>query len=699
MREDPVKSLGDDRLGFADIAQQLGEALYSQPADRGFVVGVSGPWGSGKSSIVSMALSHLGDKIEVLHFEPWLVGDRDELLAQLFELVRGSLTNSGVMAPDMARQARKLIDRFVVVSNGAARLARIGAATGILPGAGLVADGLDKLNEAVGTGDGEDELPDLKAIKDELTKALTGLKKKLVVFVDDLDRLNPDEAVEVLRLIRAVADFPNVLYVLAYDNDVLAANLEAALKVPNGAQYLDKIVHASFRVPRALPYDLARWTLTELTGFLPEIDGRMEHALDLVSGLWLETPRDAVRLTNAMRLYATHQKHRIHLGDMVVLQMSRLKAPRLYTWIENYLQPVILVTGYPEVTPASGNERAAELCDLLNAQASRFEQLVQVLRQIVPGLLVEWVDEGVRSEVVSLWDVAAEEARALSNDQRLGSPDHASLYFSFARPIWALPADAWAMIADAKDKDATLDDLTESRLVSVFAAIASDMQDCSEKQAENALAVFIRRAEDIYSWRDRSDLGVLAGTAQGLFGLVPKVPDPVSMLKRMAEGLPIWLAVGLLWDQLVERGLEPGPLAEERTYLLTEMEFETFKTNIVARLESIYVGDLVAMRGPGYALYLIDRFGDNRNNAFKRQKIKEDPDLLAKYLRNSATISTDAAGDYDLIEPWAVLQVFETLNECILRLREVNDLEKFVALVDAGAKQEIGSSRGEGETP
>src|SRR5690606_39707911 len=61
----------------------------------------------------------------------------------------------------------------------------------------------------------------LEKEKAQIQEELRKLERKIVVFVDDLDRLEPNEVVEVLRLVRAVVDFPNVIYVLCYSRDII----------------------------------------------------------------------------------------------------------------------------------------------------------------------------------------------------------------------------------------------------------------------------------------------------------------------------------------------------------------------------------------------------------------------------------------------------------------------------------------------
>jgi len=86
---------GEDKLGFGPTADLLAEALAVGTSSDGLVVGVTGRWGSGKSSLINLTQAALGrradgDRPHVIEFKPWLVGTRDALLQAMFaELVAG----------------------------------------------------------------------------------------------------------------------------------------------------------------------------------------------------------------------------------------------------------------------------------------------------------------------------------------------------------------------------------------------------------------------------------------------------------------------------------------------------------------------------------------------------------------------------------------------------------------------------------
>ena len=137
IEDTPLKATKSDRLGFREMAGHLASSFVQNDLSRGFVVGVEGAWGSGKSSLVNLALEELigqKDGPRVVRFAPWLVGNRNELLAQLFSDLKPVVLES---VPATEREETKaILGRYAQVSSGLAALADV-AELGGLPWAGI----------------------------------------------------------------------------------------------------------------------------------------------------------------------------------------------------------------------------------------------------------------------------------------------------------------------------------------------------------------------------------------------------------------------------------------------------------------------------------------------------------------------------------------------------------------------------------
>src|SRR5690606_8366964 len=268
----PIEAPSEDRLGFGPAAGHVAEAIRKMASPDGFVIGIEGEWGSGKSSfinLVSDALREPDNAPEIVRFLPWLIRSRESLRKQLFTAITTAALR--IDAGDVQVHGWKRLRSHIWPSRYSAQALRKKKIKGLysrfssrLVQAGKLAELFGLAGAGVATEAGkrmaEEWLGNSSLEKDkaQIQAELRKLERKIVVFVDDLDRLEPNEVVEVLRLVRAVVDFPNVIYVLCYSRDIIAKNLSTALHIEKGEEFLEKIVQVSFSVPRPEAFDLRR---------------------------------------------------------------------------------------------------------------------------------------------------------------------------------------------------------------------------------------------------------------------------------------------------------------------------------------------------------------------------------------------------------------------------------------------------------
>src|SRR4051794_40726370 len=139
-----LRSGDQDKLGFRDIAARIATSLVDHASEGGLVVGIEGTWGSGKSSLLFLieeALTKLPKKQRpsVVNFRPWLVGNRDALLTNLFAslgqkidqvaLERGDASRTTVTKAKVAAEALR---KFTVgLGKAGAAIEVAGDATGL----------------------------------------------------------------------------------------------------------------------------------------------------------------------------------------------------------------------------------------------------------------------------------------------------------------------------------------------------------------------------------------------------------------------------------------------------------------------------------------------------------------------------------------------------------------------------------------
>jgi hypothetical protein len=199
------------------------------------VVGLIGAWGSGKTSVLHLVRTELAqdDTWSVVDFNPWVVSD-------VAGLTREFLATMASALPEKS-SARKSLARYA---------GRVAPYTSL---AGFV--GVDPSRAVEATAVWLSGDTSLDGERRELEAALRESQRKILLLIDDVDRLQGDELATLLKLVRLVGRLPNVFYVLAYDEttllDVLGATDVAKDRPGRALAYLDKIVQLRLDLPPA----------------------------------------------------------------------------------------------------------------------------------------------------------------------------------------------------------------------------------------------------------------------------------------------------------------------------------------------------------------------------------------------------------------------------------------------------------------
>lgn len=211
--------------GWGSYVEDL---LALMPRERlkkeSLAIGISGKWGSGKTSFLKTMMESMKDDYLEISFNPWKCTDKVQIVSQFFTLMRKELDGND-------KPLEKAIQKYRDIILDA----------DIHPILTLLAKILPEYKD-------EETLESLKNKIDEAISA-EGVKP-FVIFIDDLDRLEGDELFEVLRLIRVTANFRNMVFVVAYDRDYICDVLNQSKNIERAEEYIQKIFHLEVSLPK-----------------------------------------------------------------------------------------------------------------------------------------------------------------------------------------------------------------------------------------------------------------------------------------------------------------------------------------------------------------------------------------------------------------------------------------------------------------
>ena len=414
----PAKGLADDRLGYASFSRAMARAIHSMVPREGIVLSVNGAWGSGKTSAINMMVEALrelqantaeDERVVVVHFNPWWFSAQEDLVRAFFNDVAASLE---------AKLSDKIVEGLKTLGRCASRAKDIvlGVLDFVPEGAvfkGVTAAAINAVGDASGVE------RSLAAERAELAEALRSQQQRILVVIDDVDRLPADEARQIFRLVKSVADLPNVIHLLVFDRAIARKALGTEIN-DDGPDWLDKIVQASFDLPPVRSADLQRLLLSELDALAkprPFIDlVRWGNTLQSAIMPWLTSPRDVRRLVNALAVSWPPISKEVDFADFVALETMRLFEPELHAMVK---RNEAKLTGGEQFDKESYQHFAN---DLLSAvKRSRNQGAQEALWRLFPRLEKVWRNHSYSNGSQTKWD----------SERRVCVTRHFHAYFGF----------------------------------------------------------------------------------------------------------------------------------------------------------------------------------------------------------------------------------------------------------------------------
>ncbi|MDE0304380.1 MAG: P-loop NTPase fold protein, partial [Albidovulum sp.] len=309
------------------------------------------------------------------------------------------------------------------------------AATGQLLGAAVTASGNPFLGIVISSG-----IPLLtnliktdesdKVLQDKVVRALKNSCGRFLVIIDDIDRLSPDEALVIFRLVKSVGRLPNVIYLLAYDRITTEKAVEQ--RYPSeGSHYLEKIVQAGFDLPEPSQFQLIDMFNSQIAEIFDDEDIGDQHYFSnmfhAVVAPEFRTPRDVLRLSNALSVTFQAVRGEVNAADFLAIETLRLFRPGVYQSVRS--QKSVLVGMALDAPRGSQKEVADKYEQLFLGKESQNDggRLKDGLQKLFPRLQSIWSNTHDTDD--------KEWAKA----RRVCSQPHFDTYFRFALSPYAVP--------------------------------------------------------------------------------------------------------------------------------------------------------------------------------------------------------------------------------------------------------------------
>ncbi|MDV6303677.1 P-loop NTPase fold protein [Rhodococcus cerastii] len=339
--DEPITTDAADKFARGSHAARVAQLIAGTHSwTSSTVFGLTGAWGSGKTSLINLvedALDALAADYAVVWFTPWATQNVNGLLDEFYSALTTALPT------DRRKNARRVL----------ATLLRIAApaATAIPVGGGVTAEAANSAAEALIA-----EKPWQEAFSDAAAQ-IFGNGQRVLVVVDDVDRLQGNELLAVLKVVRLLGRFPGVQYLLAYDHESLVHTLVTAGATQNPAaarRYIEKMVQYPVAIPALIGAQIQTLLNEQLEDVLRRHRPNSSASLDIVRGLsstmraTLTTPRAIGRYIAQLDYeFGMHLDGETDIEDVVILALLRTAFPEIHHRLPQFQHE--LVTGHNHV--------------------------------------------------------------------------------------------------------------------------------------------------------------------------------------------------------------------------------------------------------------------------------------------------------------------------------------------------------------
>ena len=301
-----------DLLGFDNYSNEIAKKILNSNFNCSFAIGINGAWGFGKTSFLNLLKGHLrtGDnEIIEVEFNSWSSASPDAIVMDFFSALREEIQPfHSSIAGMLKKYSKKLVDL-----NKGSLTQSVNAVIDIFSSSDSTAH-----------------------IYKEINEALRKIDRKIIVYIDDLDRSNKDEIYQIMRLIRNTANFYKIFFIVSYDRNYIIHALNKN-QIFNSEQFLEKI----FQLEITLPYydkSVLRINLAEKLkkGISEKYHSEIDDVLlDKTKGViplgnWISSIRDVTRLANAFCLNIGKLLYEVDVRDFLNLEILRFKYPAVY---------------------------------------------------------------------------------------------------------------------------------------------------------------------------------------------------------------------------------------------------------------------------------------------------------------------------------------------------------------------------------
>lgn len=320
----PIKSIDEDLLNRKHIVEKLNH-LISNNYSETFTIGLQGGWGLGKTSLINMVKNELSEEILILDFDPWIISNKSDIEETFFKEFKS------ILEENVDESTLKYITKYQkeIIHNSMGILDIIFSLFSNI-NINLFSTTYDNL---------ERKNSNVNFLKNKINEKLSEIPfyNRILIIIDDVDRLPKEEIQSIFKLVASSANFNNLTFLIAYDEKVVVSALNNTQE-DMGKEYLEKIINIQVDLPE-LDRDSLRKIFFKKLSTLNEIININENSLNSLVNMYpnirnyFSNIRQLNRFFNKINTDMIFLVNEINIADYLIIKIFQENEFELYNLI------------------------------------------------------------------------------------------------------------------------------------------------------------------------------------------------------------------------------------------------------------------------------------------------------------------------------------------------------------------------------
>ena len=424
--DQPIQEVNSDEFNRGVFVNDFIEILANFEGTENYIVGLFAKWGLGKTSVVNLILEKLNSENSfcTVYVSAWAFGgDYEKILRDILEQIYQKIENKSIKTKrgrfgKFLSKAAKAdfpfeLDAELDLNGGGRAETKISS--------GKIGNTAGYIGEILSSSD------NITKARKRVEKSINESGKKVIVFIDDLDRLDGRHIMEIFRTINTIADYGGMTYVLPFDKRYVCSAIKECLPDgQSGDEFIEKIIQVPINLPALTQEKINKVMFNKLNLLLSEYhifvsSEEISRFQKLYFGgvdRYLTSPRDINKLINVLKFKLPSANGEINIIDTIILEIVRVFDELLYEIIKKNRELMIkqVNTFYQKYLMDSDNKSRKDDADKMLSSLNELQK--QTIRGLFPAIDTLYTNMS--------W-LNSEELR---RNQRLAAENYFDLYFA-----------------------------------------------------------------------------------------------------------------------------------------------------------------------------------------------------------------------------------------------------------------------------